>query len=418
MTLYHSGFGTPSNRLLPAASSALSSARRVLYAGWACFIVEDKQGKALICGKHSQQEQDLVTSFNLTLAKSAGNDRAVQDDCPATRLKFFGWSALQGFLDPSGNVIGLGYGHEEPLFVGAKDVASCGAPMGQMVVVIDDKTRRLFSWTPFDPTFCPVSPALSSLHPQPSISAVKPSCSLGSTSAIAPSLLSQEPRFVQVWAGESHFLALAEDGTLYSWGSARFGQLGHGELHSEPVPKPIESLQGIRIVGAACGAAFSIALSGKLLSTSCQVTFSASLQSGDIYTFGLDDHGQLGIGDMSEQRRTTAQPQLVDFLDAATGEMIEVNVAQVSCGSAHLVVVDDKGEVWSCGWGKYGQLGLEAALVKDKTLVGMEDRMLRTQGTTVIMDDQHQMQKVFVTTNTKPWIGLVCGLWSTFLWTE
>lgn len=117
-------------------------------------------------------------------------------------------------------------------YSGARDVAAGGPSCDHYTVVVGD-TGHLIFWTVSEPT----PKALSSPG-------------LGVT-------------FERVWAGEGHFLALATNGSLYSWGSGRHGQLGHGNLKSETGPKCIEALEGIRIVDAACGGSFSIALSGK-----------------------------------------------------------------------------------------------------------------------------------------------------------
>lgn len=39
-------------------------------------------------------------------------------------------------------------------------------------------------------------------------------------------------RIVSAAAGVSHSMALAADGSLYTWGDGRYGQLGHSQLQS------------------------------------------------------------------------------------------------------------------------------------------------------------------------------------------
>lgn len=39
-------------------------------------------------------------------------------------------------------------------------------------------------------------------------------------------------------AGESHSLALAADGSLYTWGDGRYGQLGHPQLQNLAIMGP------------------------------------------------------------------------------------------------------------------------------------------------------------------------------------
>ncbi|KAF9023309.1 RCC1 domain-containing protein 1 [Haplosporangium bisporale] len=221
---------------------------------------EAAKEKARIHGDFSPEENLIVNSLNnLSHTTSSGTDVSV---------KLFGWEALQGLLTASGDIIGI----EAPLltrtlFSDARDVAAGGSSCDHYTVVVDTN-RQLFYWT--------ASERIPKAFPSSSLD-----------TAI----------FERVWAGEGHFLALSTNGSLYSWGSGRHGQLGHGNLKSETKPKCIESLEGIRIVDAAC-------------------------EFGDVYTFGLNDHGQLGIGDESESNngssdrhagRNNAYPQLVDF---------------------------------------------------------------------------------------------------------
>lgn len=78
------------------------------------------------------------------------------------------------------------------------------------------------------------------------------------------------------------------------------------------------------------------------------------IDTGDVYTFGLNDHGQLGIGKAEGKQRqghercNTALPQLVDFFEDSKGNYdhgqgvspIEVSVVNVACGHSHTVVLD------------------------------------------------------------------------------
>ncbi|KAF9363892.1 hypothetical protein BGX34_003086 [Mortierella sp. NVP85] len=299
MTLSCLGFGhLPGDNVLP------ENALRVLFAGWASFVIQDADGQPRICGEYSPEEESLVEALKAELA-----DRSKDPVNKRIPFKLFGWESLQGFLTPQGEVYGLSNDASPTVrlyYRNALDVAVCGNSTDHLTVVIDALTGHLYQWTASTPRFVNASVSADT-----------------------------NVQFEKVWAGESHVLALATDGTLYSWGSGRHGQLGHGDLASEPSPKPIETLQGIRIVDAACGAAFSVALS----------------EAGDIYSFGLNDHGQLGLGRHSTlsktetevPRRNTAYPQLVDFYDEnQNNNPIDVTVSKVACGRAHTVVLDGK----------------------------------------------------------------------------
>ncbi|KAI9232271.1 MAG: regulator of chromosome condensation 1/beta-lactamase-inhibitor protein II [Podila humilis] len=337
----------------------------VLFAGWASFVLAKE--KARIHGDFSPEENLIVNSLNnLSHTTSSGTDVSV---------KLFGWEALQGLLTASGDIIGI----EAPLltrtlFSDARDVAAGGSSCDHYTVVVDTN-RQLFYWT--------ASERIPKAFPSSSLD-----------TAI----------FERVWAGEGHFLALSTNGSLYSWGSGRHGQLGHGNLKSETKPKCIESLEGIRIVDAACGGSFSIALS----------------EFGDVYTFGLNDHGQLGIGDESESNigssdrhagRNNAYPQLVDFYgtnDEHDGTPLDVSVVKVACGQAHAVCLDDQGNAWSCGWGKYGQLEPQESSHRTKP---------HDVGSLSKQDDRYTFQKIAQKHDSiYYWRNVICGRWSTFLW--
>ncbi|KAI8052143.1 regulator of chromosome condensation 1/beta-lactamase-inhibitor protein II [Syncephalis plumigaleata] len=138
--------------------------------------------------------------------------------------------------------------------------------------------------------------------------------------------------FVKVVAGYGHWLALTKNGDLYSWGSNRFGQLGHGDTQDRCEPCLVESLHGIKVVEIACGTFHSAVIT----------------EFGDLYTFGWDNRGQLGLSNSTDIE--LGYPNCVDL-------PTDKNVRKVACGEGHTVIVFDDDTVWSCGWNKYGQLG-------------------------------------------------------------
>ena len=68
--------------------------------------------------------------------------------------------------------------------------------------------------------------------------------------------------------------------------------------------------------------------------------------SGEVYTFGRNDVGQLGLG----HHKQVSIPTLVPTLS---------KIRSVSCGYRFIVCADEKGIVWSFGDNVYGQLGTE-----------------------------------------------------------
>lgn len=71
--------------------------------------------------------------------------------------------------------------------------------------------------------------------------------------------------------------------------------------------------------------------------------------SGGLMAFGKNDHGQLGVDDMSGP---VFEPTCV------TGVLENAVVTKLACGYYHTVAVTEDGAVYTFGRNDYGQLGL------------------------------------------------------------
>ena len=95
----------------------------------------------------------------------------------------------------------------------------------------------------------------------------------------------------------SHYCAITDEEkqNLYTWGSNDHGQLGQNSTKRMNLPRKVKNIPG-RVVHVACGAKFTFAVT----------------DSGSIYSWGLNMHGQLGLG----TRRfggASLRPQQVSF---------------------------------------------------------------------------------------------------------
>uniref|UniRef100_A0A8C2MM55 RCC1 domain containing 1 n=1 Tax=Cricetulus griseus TaxID=10029 RepID=A0A8C2MM55_CRIGR len=180
--------------------------------------------------------------------------------------------------------------------------------------------------------------------------------------------LAPELRVRQLELGAEHVLLLCEAGQVFSWGGGRHGQLGHGTLEAELEPRLLEALQGLRMAEVAAGGWHSVCVS----------------ETGDIYIWGWNESGQLALpikssaeDKMAVRREATElnedslkgeEAAMADvgapalfiaiqpfpaLLDLPTGS----DAVKASCGSRHTAVVTRTGELYTWGWGKYGQLG-------------------------------------------------------------
>ena len=127
-------------------------------------------------------------------------------------------------------------------------------------------------------------------------------------------------------AGETHTLAVADDGTVWAWGANSYGQLGDNTLTSRAVPAQVPGLAGV--VAVAAGGGHSLALKS----------------DGTVWAWGRNSWGQLGDG-TSTMRKT---PVAVGVI---------ANVIRVEAGRYHSLAIVTGGAVWAWGQGGSGQLG-------------------------------------------------------------
>lgn len=93
-------------------------------------------------------------------------------------------------------------------------------------------------------------------------------------------------------------------------------------------------------------------------------------QDGKLLTLGSEDHGKLGHSNKKKTDQEAKQEKLNlmrnGYKPAITQQKAALNIVQelsdhkivqVACGFQHTVALNDKGEVFSWGQGKYGALG-------------------------------------------------------------
>lgn len=130
--------------------------------------------------------------------------------------------------------------------------------------------------------------------------------------------------------GTQHSCAILSDRNLYCWGENQNGQLGRGTNEDIKVmsTSPVD-LNGQAVVEVSAGGQFTC----------------ARLANGEVYCWGLNSSGELGIGD-SSTRFVPAGPVTLDALPA-----------QIAAGSSHACarLVNNSVQCW--GDNSSGQLG-------------------------------------------------------------
>jgi alpha-tubulin suppressor-like RCC1 family protein/formylglycine-generating enzyme required for sulfatase activity len=132
-----------------------------------------------------------------------------------------------------------------------------------------------------------------------------------------------------VSAGHAHSLVLLESGDVYGAGWNGSGPLGQG-TSTERVCAPV------KVLGLP-GRAMAIA--------AAELHSLVVLENGDVYAFGENYHGQLGLDDTEDRLSPVKVPGLPGPARAVAG------------GQGHSLFLLQSGEVYACGLNASGQLG-------------------------------------------------------------
>ena len=130
-----------------------------------------------------------------------------------------------------------------------------------------------------------------------------------------------------VSAGQSHALALSEEGAIYVWGNNNEGQLGNGS--TENISKPIVLNSSTKWTKAVTGYEHTLAIAN----------------DGSLWAWGKNDAGQLGLG-------TTGASVL-----APTKVGNDTDWTSVAVGGAYSIALKKDGSLWSWGSHSNGSLG-------------------------------------------------------------
>jgi len=141
---------------------------------------------------------------------------------------------------------------------------------------------------------------------------------------------------VKVSQGKSHTCILNEIGNVFCWGKNDFGQLGTGNNIRSTEPKLVSQdgvMKGAKIVDISLGSNHSCALDSK----------------GNVYCWGDNDFGQLGVG-LPENK---LYPTEIDM----SGDLYNRTIVLLKSGDESVCVLDEIGEVFCWGRNNKGQLG-------------------------------------------------------------
>ena len=201
--------------------------------------------------------------------------------------------------------------------------------------------------------------------------------------------------------GDAHTVIITENGNIYSFGNNVFGQLGLDDDYSRNIPTLVTALAGLKAKAVSCGdnstaiitedndlysfgdnawgqlglddednrytpTLVSVPGSLKVKAVSCGGQHTVIItEDGNLYSFGKNDTGQLGLGD----RNNRDTPRLVNVPGG-------LGVKAVSCGGQHTAIITENGNLYSFGYNLSGQLGLGNRNITDRpTLVNVPDSL-------------------------------------------
>ena len=124
--------------------------------------------------------------------------------------------------------------------------------------------------------------------------------------------------FVDAAAGQSHFLALSEDGKIYSWGRKK--QCGQGKKFQSNEPKLVECETTFTRVFGYNASSFAID------------------QNGNVWSCGINGYGQIGQGNIGKLNK-------FKMIQRFTEEKIK----HIACGDTMAYFLTEEGNVFACG---------------------------------------------------------------------
>lgn len=175
----------------------------------------------------------------------------------------------------------------------------------------------------------------------------------------------------RIAAGSLHSVALKTDGTVWTWGSNNYGQLGDDTEIDKDEPVNISNIPGSALQGKfvkliAAGGAFSVAVTS----------------DDRIYAWGYNGFGQLGINPVTDPKRKL--PVEISITGIGT-------IKALAAGLDHVLVMNDQGVIWAWGYNGLGQLGTGATENVNFTpfMIGTFDSTVQVDGLSPILAIGH-----------------------------
>lgn len=150
--------------------------------------------------------------------------------------------------------------------------------------------------------------------------------------SLVPIKIKEGTNFKKVSSGDSHSLAIDENGNLWAWGNNNHGQLGIGTSDIDDHVFPIKITTGTAFEHVEAGNYTSFAIDA----------------NGNLWGCGHNYYGQLADG-------TTTDSATMKQIKSGT-KFTKVSTNQGYAGD--VLALDTEGNLWAWGYNNYGQLGI------------------------------------------------------------
>ena len=156
-------------------------------------------------------------------------------------------------------------------------------------------------------------------------------------------------------SGNDFAVLLKKDGSVWTWGNNRYGQLGNGKTENVDTYEP-QRVLGVDGVGYLQNI--------KQISVG-QNAVNAITEDGKVVSWGNNEYAIFSNGNLTSSPVPVYAKKQIEVTNEEGNKTTEIvdldNIIQISQGANHVMALAADGTVWTWGINNYGQLGLNVS---------------------------------------------------------